>query len=179
VAELFAKHGAHVVDADDLARKALEPDSPLIPVVAQRFGDAVFVNGVVNRQRLAEIVFHDDQALRDLEAMIHPEVARQLQEIYQSLPDGRILVYAIPLLAEIGIKDKFDQVVVVTCELEVRKNRLLGRGMSEADIEARLAAQATDAQRNALADYLIDNSGSLSDLEQQVADVWSKLTAYA
>ncbi|MBU6348198.1 MAG: dephospho-CoA kinase [Actinomycetales bacterium] len=179
VAALFAAHGVHVVDADDLARQALEPGSPLIAEVAKRFGPEVVTGESVNRQKLAEIVFHDDQALRDLEAMIHPEVARRLQEIYTSLPTGQVLIYAIPLLAELQVQDKFDAVVVVTCNLETRKQRLLDRGMGLDDIEARLSAQATDEQRNALADYLIDNSGDLASLEQQVSDVWRQLTAYA
>jgi len=179
VAELFAAHGAFVVDADDLARQSLRPGSPLIPEVAERFGSAVVVDGEVDRQALADIVFNDEQALRDLEAMIHPDVARRLQAIYTQLNGEQILIYAIPLLTELGLKDNFTAVVVVTCDMDVRKARLLERGMSQADIDARIAAQATDEERNADATFLIDNSGDLAALEQQVTDVWDSLSAYA
>ena len=179
VAELFANLGATVVDADDLARQSLEQGSPLIKDVSARFGDEVVRDGVVNRQALADIVFHDDQALRDLEAMIHPEVARRLQEIYSNLASDEVLVYAIPLLAELGMKDRFDAVIVVQCDLDTRIQRLHERGLSDADIHARIEAQATDEERAELADFIIDNSGDLSNLEQQVADVWDSLTAYA
>ncbi|NBU31768.1 MAG: dephospho-CoA kinase [Actinobacteria bacterium] len=179
VAQLFASLGAFVVDADDLARQALLPGSPLIPEVAQRFGAEVIVDGEVDRQALANIVFNDEQALRDLEAMIHPDVARRLQAIHTQLNGEQILIYAIPLLTELGLKESFDAVVVVTCDLQIRKDRLLARGMNSADIEARIAAQATDEQRNAQADFLLDNSGDIAGLERQVADVWDSLSAYA
>lgn len=179
VAGIFAKLGAVVVDADDLARAALEPGSPLITEVASRFGDGVVVEGRVNRQALADIVFNDDAALRDLEGLVHPEVARRLQEIYAQLSDDQVLVYAVPLLTELGMKDRFDAVVVVTCELETRKERLRERGLSDQDINARIQAQATDEQRADVADFIIDNSGDLVSLEEQVTDVWDSLTAYA
>lgn len=179
VASLFAAHGAFVVDADDLARQSLSPGSPLIPEVAERFGADIVVDGVVDRQALADIVFNDEQALRDLEALVHPDVVRRLQAIHTQIDGQQILIYAIPLLTELGLKDSFTAVVVVTCDLETRKARLLARGMTEADIAARMAAQATDAQRNAQADFLIDNSSDIDALEQQVSDVWDSLSAYA
>jgi dephospho-CoA kinase len=179
VASLFAAHGAFVVDADDLARQSLSPGSPLIPEVAERFGADIVVDGVVDRQALADIVFNDEQALRDLEALVHPDVVRRLQAIHTQIDGQQILIYAIPLLTELGLKDSFTAVVVVTCDLETRKARLLARGMTEADIAARMAAQATDAQRNAQADFLIDNSSDIDSLEQQVSDVWDSLSAYA
>jgi len=179
VATMFARLGAVVVDADDLARQALEPGSPLIAEVAARFDAGVVVEGVVNRQALADVVFKDDEALRDLEGMIHPEVARRLQEIYSGLGDDDVLVYAVPLLAELGMKDRFDAVVVVMCVEGLRRTRLRERGMSDEDIDARIAVQASDEQRNSLADFIIDNSSDLISLEQQVTDVWDSLTAYA
>lgn len=179
VAGMFAKLGAVVVDADDLAREALEPGSPLIETVASRFGADAVSGGIVDRQKLANVVFNDEQALRDLEAMIHPEVARRVQEIYSSLSDGQVLVYAIPLLAELGMKERFDAVIVVQCDLETRMQRLHDRGLSDDDIRARIAAQVSDEQRAEIADYIIDNSGDLLALEQQVADVWDSLTAYS
>ena len=179
VASLFAAHGAFVVDADDLARQSLSPGSPLIPEVAERFGADIVVDGVVDRQALADIVFNDEQALRDLEALVHPDVVRRLQAIHTQIDGQQILIYAIPLLTELGLKDSFTAVVVVTCDLETRKARLLARGMTEADIAARMAAQATDVERNAQADFLIDNSSDIDALEQQVSDVWDSLSAYA
>jgi dephospho-CoA kinase len=179
VASLFAAHGAFVVDADDLARQSLLPGSPLIPEVAQRFGADIVVDGEVDRQALADIVFNDEQALRDLEALVHPDVVRRLQAIHTQIDGQQILIYAIPLLTELGLKDSFTAVVVVTCDLQTRRARLLARGMTEADIAARMAVQATDAQRNAQADFLIDNSSDIDALEQQVSDVWDSLSAYA
>ena len=179
VAAMFARLGAVVVDADDLARQSLEPGSPLIADVLSRFGQDVVVDGVVNRQALADVVFKDEQALRDLEAMIHPEVARRLQDIYSDLQDDQVLVYAVPLLAELGMKDRFDAVVVVQCEMGIRIQRLRERGMTDADIEARISAQVSDEERAEIADFIIDNSGDLAVLEQQVTDVWDSLTAYA
>jgi len=179
VAEMFAELGAFVVDADDLARQALSKGSPLIADVATRFGPGVVVDEEVNRQALADIVFSDDAALRDLEAMIHPEVARRLQAIHTQIGDTQILVYAIPLLAELGMKDRFDAVVVVQCDMETRKQRLRERGLADADIDARIAAQVTDEKRAQYANFIIDNSGDLSSLQHQVADVWDSLSAYA
>ena len=129
VAEMFADLGAFVVDADDLARQALSPGSPLIAEVASRFGSGVVVDGEVNRQALADIVFNDDVALRDLEAMIHPEVARRLQAIHTQIGDTQILVYAIPLLAELGMKDRFDAVVVVQCDMDTPTSSLIIQGI--------------------------------------------------
>lgn len=175
-ARLLGDLGAHVIDADQLARDALADGSPAVAQVAEAFPSCV-AGGHVDRAALASAVFGDAAALRRLEGIVHPEVARLAAHARSSVPAGAVVVYDVPLLTEKGMAGQFDAVVVVTAPMETRLARLAARGVSRGDALARIESQATDAERAAIADVLVDNSGSLEDLRQQARRVMASLTA--
>ena len=175
VADELARLGALVIDADRLAREVVDPGTPELAKVAERFPDTV-VDGRLDRAKLAAVVFADPQARRDLERIIHPAVRKRAAELEQSAPPGSVVVHVIPLLVETGQESDFDLCVVVDVDHETQLSRLLARdGMTRAEAEARIGAQATREQRLAAADVVIDNSGSVTQLREQIDDVWSVL----
>ena len=175
VADELARRGALVIDADRLAREVVDPGTPELAKVAERFPDTV-VDGRLDRARLAAVVFADPLARRDLERIIHPAVRKRAAELEQSAPPGSVVVHVIPLLVETGQESDFDLCVVVDVDHETQLSRLLARdGMTRAEAEARIGAQATREQRLAAADVVIDNSGSVTQLREQIDDVWSVL----
>jgi dephospho-CoA kinase len=179
VLDLLAEHGAVAVDADDLARRAVDPGAQGLVKVLDRFGTAVRASdGSLDRHALARLVFADAQARRDLEAIVHPEVARLFGEALAPHRDtDRVVVYAVPLLVESHLADAFDVVVAVAAPEDVRVRRVAEhRGMTEDAARARMRAQATDADREAVADVIIRNDGSMDDLRTRVAKVWDELT---
>jgi dephospho-CoA kinase len=182
VSRRFAEHGAVVVDADQLARDAVAPGSPGLAAVRERFGPAVVTaDGALDRPALGAIVFADTAARKDLEGITHPEVWRLAQERFDAAraadPDA-LVVYDVPLLAEAaGSRPlRFDAVVVVDAPAAVRVERLVEhRGMTRQDAERRVAAQASDADRLALADHVVDATGSVADTIRSADEVWARL----
>jgi dephospho-CoA kinase len=175
VADELARRGALVIDADRLAREVVDPGTPELTMVAERFPGTV-VDGRLDRAKLAAVVFADPYARRDLELIIHPAVRRRAAELEQSGPPGAVIVHVIPLLVETGQESDFDLCVVVDVDHETQLSRLLARdGMTRAQAEARIGAQATREQRLAAADVVIDNSGSVTQLKEQIDDLWSVL----
>ena len=172
VAELFARLGALVIDADQLARMAIERGSDGFADVMLRFGEDVIVNGDIDRKKLAEIVFSDEQARKDLEAIIHPRVQALFAEAVADLDHDDILIYEIPLLVETGAAEKFDYVITVESEIELRKERLLKKGLYISQIEKRMASQASEEARTAVADSVIRNDGDEDSLLRQVENLW-------
>jgi dephospho-CoA kinase len=172
VAQFFAQLGALVIDADQLARMAIERGTDGFAEVMLRFGDEVIVNGDIDRKKLAEIVFSDPQARKDLEAIIHPRVQALFAEAVADLSDEDILIYEIPLLVETGAASKFDYIVTVESELELRKERLLKKGLYISQIEKRMASQASPEARAAIADKVIRNDGDEDSLLRQVENLW-------
>jgi len=172
VAQFFAQLGALVIDADQLARMAIERGTDGFADVMLRFGDEVIVNGDIDRKKLAEIVFSDAQARKDLEAIIHPRVQALFAEAVADLDDEDILIYEIPLLVETGAASKFDYIVTVESELELRKARLLKKGLYISQIEKRMASQASPEAREAIADKVIRNDGDEDSLLRQVENLW-------
>jgi dephospho-CoA kinase len=172
VAQFFAQLGALVIDADQLARMAIERGTDGFADVILRFGDDVIVNGDIDRKKLAEIVFSDPQARKDLEAIIHPRVQALFAEAVADLDADDILIYEIPLLVETGAASKFDYIVTVESELELRKERLLKKGLYISQIEKRMASQATSEAREAIADKIIRNDGDQDSLLRQVENLW-------
>jgi dephospho-CoA kinase len=172
VAQFFAELGALVIDADQLARMAIERGTDGFADVMLRFGDEVIVNGDIDRKKLAEIVFSDAQARKDLEAIIHPRVQALFSEAVADLDADDILIYEIPLLVETGAASKFDYIVTVESELELRKARLLKKGLYISQIEKRMASQATPEAREAIADKVIRNDGDEDSLLRQVENLW-------
>jgi dephospho-CoA kinase len=172
VAQFFAELGALVIDADQLARMAIERGTDGFADVMLRFGDEVIVNGDIDRKKLAEIVFSDAQARKDLEAIIHPRVQALFAEAVADLGEDDILIYEIPLLVETGAAAKFDYIITVESGLEIRKARLLKKGLYISQIEKRIASQASPEAREAIADTVIRNDGDEDALLRQVENLW-------
>jgi dephospho-CoA kinase len=183
VAERLAARGAVVLDADKAARAVVEPGTPGLARVAETFGPGVLrEDGSLDRAKLAEIVFADEAARGKLNAIVHPLVHDYMRAAERAAIEGAdddaIIVYDVPLLAEGGRGTEFDLVIVVDVPPELQVGRLAAqRGMPEEQARARMAAQATRAQRLAVADIVIDNSGTLADLDRRVSEVWSTLTS--
>jgi len=171
-AQFFSQLGALVIDADQLARSAIERGSEGFDEVLLRFGDTVLKNGDIDRVALGQIVFENPQAKKDLEEIIHPRIRAEFEEAVASLNPGQIMVYEIPLLVETNAADRFDFVITVESDAELRKQRLRARGMFHTDIEKRMASQATEEQRRAIADCVLTNDGSEDELLRQVENIW-------
>ena len=171
-AQFFSQLGALVIDADQLARSAIERGSEGFDEVLLRFGDTVLKNGDINREALGQIVFENPQAKKDLEEIIHPRIRAEFEEAVASLNPGQIMVYEIPLLVETNAADRFDFIITVESDPELRKQRLRARGMFSSDIEKRMAAQATQEQRRAIADCVLTNDGTEDELLRQVENIW-------
>ena len=171
-AQFFSQLGALVIDADQLARSAIERGSEGFDEVLLRFGDTVLKNGDIDRVALGQIVFENPEAKKDLEEIIHPRIRAEFEEAVASLNPDQIMVYEIPLLVETNAADRFDFVITVESDAELRKQRLRARGMFHSDIEKRMASQATEQQRRAIADCVLTNDGSEDDLLRQVENVW-------
>lgn len=182
VARLLERRGAVVIDADHLAREAVARGTTGFDRVVDTFGpDVVKPEGDLDRLRLAAIIFSDPQRRAALEAIVHPDVARRFGERVEELRDsGRVVVYVSPLLVELGLAPAFDVVVVVTASTHLRVSRVASdRDLSPEDVRARMAAQATDEQRMEVADVLVDNDGSLAELDPQIERLWSDLETRA
>ena len=181
VAALLARHGAVILDADAFARDAVRSGSEPFAAVVRRFGqEIVSADGELDRAALAAIVFADREALADLEAIIHPEVRRMIADGIQShLDTNDVVVLVNPLLIEMGTHRDCDVVVVVSASPETQVARSVARGMDEADVRARLAAQLPLDDRAAAADVLLDNEGTREELEAEVEVLWRDLAARA
>ena len=182
VARMLEERGAVVFDADLLAREAVEPGTPGHTAVIERFGaDVLAPGGELDREALASIVFADPSARRDLEQIVHPEVRRLFAEGSEAYHDTeRIVVFSAPLLVESGMHTAFEILVVVSATVATQIERLMRqRGMSEASIRARIDAQAPLEDKAAVADFLVDNGGTLAELESQVERLWHDLSARA
>ncbi|KQO64771.1 dephospho-CoA kinase [Curtobacterium sp. Leaf261] len=184
VSRRWAEHGAVIVDADRLARAAVDPGTPGLAAIAERFGPSVIApDGALDRPALGTIVFSDADARADLNAITHPEVWRLAQERFAAAQDAdpdAVVVYDVPLLAEAaeGRPLRFDAVVVVDAPAAVRIERLVEhRGMGRPEAERRIGAQASDADRLALADEVVDATGSLEDTIRSADAVWRRVTA--
>jgi dephospho-CoA kinase len=179
VSARLAELGAVVVDYDVLAREAVEPGTAAIREIEQRFGAEVIApDGTLDRPRLGAVVFADESARRDLEAITHPAIRDLAAERVAAAPAGSVVVHDHPLLVEMGMAERCDVVVVVDVDPELQVQRLVEhRGMSEPDARARLAAQATREQRRAAADEVLDNSGTPDELRAAVDALWERLTA--
>ena len=174
-AQYFAELGALVIDADQLARTAIERGSDGFDEVVALFGDSILKDGNIDRRALGELIFKDAKAKTQLESIIHPFVRREFEGAVASLKGDQVLVYEIPLLVETKAHERFDVVITVESEMENRIARLRGRGMHISEIEGRIAAQATREQRIEVADFLIENDGSEDELLRQVENIWDSL----
>jgi len=178
VAKILSDLGAVVIDADAIAKEVLEPGQVGYESVVHAFGGSVLdTSGNIDRKQLAAAVFQDTSQLAQLEAIVHPAVSARVTQIRESLPANSIVVYDTPLLVEKQLQDQFDKVIIVFADVDVRRSRLVSRGLDTSDIAARIANQVTDEQRMAIADFVVTNNGSLQELREHVTQVWHQLTA--
>lgn len=180
IARRLAEHGAVIVDADAIVREVQQPGSPVLAQIAAAFGDDVLKDtGELDRPRLASRVFGDEDAVRRLNAIVHPAVrvesAARFAAALAADPSA-VVVYDVPLLLEARAEDPWELVVVAHAPVGLRRERLVSlRGMSPADADARIASQVDDERRLAIADVVIDTSGSMAQTLSQVDALWERL----
>lgn len=178
VSQRMAAHGAVIIDADQLARQAVAPGSKGLAEIVEHFGEGILTQeGRLDRAALGERVFGDEAARERLNSIVHPRVRAEAARQREFVADGSVVVEDIPLLIETGQQGRFDVVVVVQAPHEERVRRMIqDRDMSREEAESRISAQATDDQRAAAADVVLDNSGSLDELLDQVDHLWGRLS---
>jgi dephospho-CoA kinase len=178
VSRLLEQRGAVIVDADAIAREVVAPGTPGLAAVVEAFGDGVVApDGSLDRQALAAVVFADPDARKRLDAIVHPLVRARATEVAAAAPADAVVVNDVPLLVETGQAGSYDLVLVVEADPATRVARLVQRGLTAEDARARMAAQATDEQRRAVADVVLDNSGTPEELEAQVDRFWADRVA--
>ena len=181
VADRLAELGAVIIDADVLAREVVAAGTPGLAAIERRFGGSVLTAGpdgvhTLDRAALGAVVFADESARRDLEAIVHPAVRARASELTRAAPSDAVVVQVIPLLVETGQQHAFDQVVVVDIDPERQLERLVARnGLSVEQALARISAQAARAERLAAADIVLDNNGTPGQLRAAVDGLWQRL----
>lgn len=179
VSSALSSYGAVVIDADAIAREVVEPGTPGLAEVVAEFGEGVLTaDGRLDRPRLGEIVFADENRLASLNAIVHPRVAERSGQLMEEAlaSDAKVVVYDVPLLVENGLESLYDVVVVVDTPDDVRVERVSrDRGMPREQVRARIEAQADRATRLASADLVVDNSGTREELAERVAELWREL----
>jgi dephospho-CoA kinase len=177
VSRILSELGAVVIDADLLAREAVDRDTDGLAEVVAAFGPEVLTPaGDLDRPALGALVFADEARRRTLEAIIHPRVRARAAEIEASAPEGAVVVHDIPLLAETGQGAAFDAVVVVDVPTELQVERMVrDRGWTPEEAASRIAAQATREERRAIATYVVDNTGTIEDLRRRLSEVFAQL----
>lgn len=178
VAKLFTALGARLIDTDRIARDVVVPPSTLLDQIAARFGPEVLqADGSLDRSRLRSIIFADDDARRDLDALMHPAIRAEVERLSRQM-GGTYQLVAIPLLVETGTAGQYDRVLLVDADPEIQRRRLMVRdGMSEIEAGRMLAAQASRSQRLAVADDVIANEGDLASLAAQVEALHARYLA--
>ncbi len=173
VSAAFSECGGIIVDGDVIAREVVEPGTEGLAALVDAFGDEILLpDGALNRPALAARAFVDDEQRAKLNGIVHPLVGKRREEIIAAVSEDAVVVEDIPLLVETGMAPMFPLVVVVHADEETRVKRLIKRGMDEADARARIKAQASEDQRRAIADVLLDNSGSQGELVERARDIW-------
>jgi dephospho-CoA kinase len=181
VSARLAALGAVIIDADAVAREVVAPGTPGLTQVVSAFGSEVLAaDGSLDRGRLGEIVFSDARLLAKLNAIVHPLVTERSVNLESQTPEHAVVVHDVPLLTENGLASRYDVVVVVDAPPPVQLDRLTRlRGMPEDQARARMAAQASREDRLAIADFVVDNSGDLGELDRQVTKLWTELNRRA
>jgi dephospho-CoA kinase len=180
VSALLAARGAVIIDADRIAREVVEPGTPGLARIVEAFGDGVLAaDGSLDRAALAAVVFADPDARRRLDGIVHPLVRARATELAAEAPPDSVLVNDVPLLVETGQASSYDLVLVVEADPATRVSRLVQRGLTAEDARARIAAQASDGQRRAVADVVLDNGGTPEQLAAQVDRFWAEHVAPA
>lgn len=181
VSDRWAELGAVIVDSDVLARQVVEPGTPGLAAVAERFGPEILApDRTLDRKALAGKVFGDDEARKDLEAILHPLIRAAADRLEAEAPEGALVVHVIPLLVEIGRSSGFDAIVVVDVPEDLQLERVMSRdGATRAQVEARIAAQASRSERLAVATHVIDNSSDRNALITGADQVFAELARLA
>jgi dephospho-CoA kinase len=180
VTRRFADLGATIIDADALAREVVDVGTPGLDAVVAEFGeDMLAPDGSLDRDKLAALVFNDDDARQRLNGIVHPLIGERVMQLMVNAqehdPDG-VVINDVPLIVEAGVAERYDVIVVVDASEPTQLDRLTQvRGMTEADAKARMSKQASRDERRAIADYVIDNDGDLDALQEQVDEVWAAL----
>jgi dephospho-CoA kinase len=178
VSALLAARGAVIIDADLIAREVVAPGSPGLARIVEAFGDGVLAaDGSLDRAALAAVVFADPDARRRLDGIVHPLVRARATELAAAASPDSVVVNDVPLLVETGQASSYDLVLVVEADPATRVSRLVQRGLTAEDARARIAAQASDGQRRAVADVVLDNSGTPEQLAEQVDRFWTERVA--
>ena len=178
VAAELAARGAIIIDADVLAREVTEPGTPALAAIIDRFGAQALSDGRLDRARLAQIVFADPLARRDLERIVHPAVRARAAELERAAGAAAVVVHVIPLLVETGQQEDFDLVVTVDVDHETQIKRLMARnGYTRDEAESRIAAQASREDRRVAADVVLGNTGSVTQLREQIDALWTELSS--
>lgn len=177
VARMLAERGAVVVDADEIARELVEPGGGALAELVTEFGPRILqADGSLSRGELAALAFSDPRATERLNAIMHPLIRAEAQRRINEEPHAEVVVYDMPLLVETAQEDLVDVVVVVDVPEAVQLDRAVRqRGLDEADVQRRMAVQASRAERLARADVVIDNSGGLPQTHEQVDQLWDRL----
>ena len=171
VGEILEELGALVIDSDQLAREVIERGSPGYEEVVAAFGDSILSEGQIDRSKLAAVVFNESDLRKKLESIIHPLVREAAEKLARKLPSGAILINQIPLLVESDGAKRFDYVVTVSADEEIRRERLRLRGLKDYEITQRMAAQVSDSEREKIANYIIRNDGSIDELTRAVEEL--------
>jgi dephospho-CoA kinase len=177
VSRRLAAQGAAVIDADLIAREVVAPETDGLAAVVEAFGPGVLSpDGSLDRVKVGDIVFADQEKLAILNSIVHPRVGARMRELEAAATPGSVVIHDVPLIAENGLASAFDLVVVVDVPPRIQLDRLVRlRGMTRAQAHARIAAQASREQRLAIADIVVDNSASLAELDRQTGELWSEL----
>src|ERR1700728_2823483 len=182
VSATFSQRGGVIVDGDVISREVVEPGTEGLAALVDAFGDDILLaDGALDRPALAAKAFSSDESRKTLNGIVHPLVGKRRAELIAAVPEDSVVVEDIPLLVESGMAPMFPLVVVVFADAEVRLTRLVQqRGMAEDDARARIAAQASDQQRRAVADVWLDNSGTPEALAERAREVWDhRITPFA
>lgn len=171
VGEILEELGALVIDSDQLAREVIERGSPGYEEVITAFGDSILSEGQIDRAKLAAVVFKEKDLRKKLESIIHPLVREAAEKLARNLPSGAILVNQIPLLVESDGAKRFDYVITVSADEEIRRERLRLRGLRDYEITERMAAQVADLDRENIANYILRNDGSIDELNRAVEEL--------
>lgn len=179
VASMLVRRGANLVDADRIARDVVLPGSPVLDQVAERFGqDVLFEDRSLNRKKLGEIIFNDETARQDLEGILHPPIRASMRDQmarFEQLQPDKLVVVEVPLLYESNLSHMFDEVMLVYIPADLQLERLMLRdALTLEQAEKRLQSQMPIESKKKLADIVIDNSGTLEELEKQLDDFWNR-----
>ncbi len=174
VSAFFAKRGAKIISSDQIAQELLDrPD--IQQELVKVFGNAALTDGKTDRKFIGGQVFLDPELRLKLEAIIHPEVRSQVNKEFESLQPGEVGINEVPLLFEVGLDKNYDLIISVIADQELRIQRAMSRGLSRADVVARLSVQVLDEERIKRSDYVIENNADLKMLESQVDQIWNQI----